>query len=67
MAKEQNIEKWIGTKEAARFLGLMPEAVRELMRGGELKSRKIGDARRGRRITTKEWIIDYQQKQPTGE
>ena len=64
MAKKKEIEMWLSTSKAARLLGVGTITIRELMRKGELKSRKVGDPIRGRRVTTAQWIIEYQQKQP---
>lgn len=46
-------EKWIGTKEAAEYLGVQPATIRDWIRKGkDIPRRKIGKARKFKTLRT---------------
>lgn len=50
-------EKWIGTKEAAAYLGVQPATIRDWIRKGkDIPRRKIGKAWKFKLSELEEWI-----------
>lgn len=50
-------EKWIGTKEAAEYLGVQPATIRDWIRKGkDIPRRKIRKAWKFKLSELKEWI-----------
>ena len=50
-------EKWIGTKEAAEYLGVQPATIRDWIRKGkDIPRRKIGKAWKCKLSELGEWI-----------
>jgi len=50
-------EKWIGTKEAAAYLGVRPATIRDWIRKGkDIPRRKIGKAWKFKLSELEEWI-----------
>ena len=50
-------ESWIGTKEAAEYLGVKPATIRDWIRKGkDIPRKKIGKAWKFKRSELEEWI-----------
>lgn len=52
-----NDTRWLLTKEAANYLGMHPDTLREKYRRGEIRAEKPKDAKPWR--TQKAWLDDY--------
>lgn len=54
--KDYNEEKWIGTNEAAEFLGVKPATIRDWIRKGKnIPRKKIGKAWKFKYSELEEW------------